>query len=589
MISYAQNFEDVILARALGDRPNGFYVDVGACFPDVASVTRHFYELGWNGINIEPMVEPFERLQAERPRDINVRGAVASFTGEIPIYSGASVGESSALRPFDTARAILVPCFTLADLCDRYATRPIDFLKIDVEGLEDDVVKSGDWVRFRPAVVIVEVTIPWSTRRRPDASEIGAFLRGKDYDEVYFDGLNAFFLAREAASLAPRFAAPPNVLDRFTVAREAELEAATARLQAHAESVGKRLAEVDAHAKAAERETTALAGRATAAELLMRQSEHTNAELRDALREKETLLLNAQRAWQDGVATVERMQAKLDRELQAAERRAGQLTQASAEAAQRAESAARDANAAMTAARAAEARAKEADASAHAAEAKALQEAVRAQQALADAAHAGACAEQAEVRAQREAARAQEAEARAIRAEANATDLEARSRESDAREHRAVGRALQAEHTIASMLRSRSWRVTAPLRAVADLIRGARGVPAPTLPARRVPLSIARAGVLRRARSLAKQTSLYHWLAPRLKQRYPRLWMRARAIVLENPSPALLTVPSPAASHVPASADVRTPGTAPGAISAEATIEELTSLIKREIARRRSP
>jgi FkbM family methyltransferase len=355
VISYAQNFEDVMLVRALGDRANGFYVDIGACFPDVASVTRHFYELGWNGVNVEPMGEPFERLQAERPRDINVRAAVASFTGEIPIYHGPSVGESSALRPFDTARPILVPCFTLADLCRRYVTRPMDFLKIDVEGLED-VVKGGDWAQYRPAVVVLEVTMPCSTQRRTDASEIGEFLRGKDYDEVYFDGLNAFFLAREAASLAPRFAAPPNVLDRFAVAREAELEAATARLQAHAESVGRPLSEIETHASAAEREFTALAVRATAAEAL-----------------------------------------------------------------------------------------------------------------------------------------AQQAEALALRAEAIARDLEARRRESEAREHRAVTRALQAEDTIASMLRSHSWRVTAPLRVLADLIRGA---PAPLAPARPAPLSAVRANAL---------------------------------------------------------------------------------------------
>lgn len=381
-----------MLARALGDRANGFYVDIGACFPDVASVTRHFYELGWNGINVEPMSEPFDRLQAERPRDINVRAAVASFTGEIPIYLGPSVGESSALRPFDSARSIVVPCLTLADLCRRYVTRPMDFLKIDVEGLEQDVVKGGDWAQYRPAVVVLEVTMPWSTQRRPDASEIGEFLRGKDYDEVYFDGLNAFFLAREAASLASRFAAPPNVLDRFAIAREAELEA-------QAESVERRLSEMETNASAAERAFTALAMRATAAETL-----------------------------------------------------------------------------------------------------------------------------------------AQQAEAHALRAEAVARDLEARRRECEAREHRAVARALQSEDAIALMLRSHSWRVTAPLRALADLIRAEpRGATAPVAPARPVPPSAARANALPDTR------------------------------------------PDAAGAH---RVDVMPAG---------ATIDDLTSRIQREIARRRTP
>ena len=54
MISYAQNFEDVILWRALRDVPNGFYIDIGAGHPVADSVTMHFYEHGWRGINVEP-------------------------------------------------------------------------------------------------------------------------------------------------------------------------------------------------------------------------------------------------------------------------------------------------------------------------------------------------------------------------------------------------------------------------------------------------------------------------------------------------------------------------------------------------------
>lgn len=223
-----------MLARVFGDRKEGFYVDIGACFPDVASVTKHFYDCGWSGINIEPMAEPYERLAAERPRDVNLNIAIAACTGDISMFEGPSVGESSALRPHDAARPIAVPCLTLADLCRKYVMCPIDFLKIDVEGLERDVVTSGDWDAFRPTVVVIEVTLPWSTMRRPDAMEIGAFLASKGYAEVYFDGLNAFYLAAEASELAPRFSCPPNVLDRFVQAREAELTAAVGQAQQEA-------------------------------------------------------------------------------------------------------------------------------------------------------------------------------------------------------------------------------------------------------------------------------------------------------------------------------------------------------------------
>jgi hypothetical protein len=54
MISYAHNFEDVLLDRCFRNVSNGFYIDVGAWDPVVDSVTHHFYEKGWHGINGEP-------------------------------------------------------------------------------------------------------------------------------------------------------------------------------------------------------------------------------------------------------------------------------------------------------------------------------------------------------------------------------------------------------------------------------------------------------------------------------------------------------------------------------------------------------
>ena len=54
IVSHAQNFEDVILNRALEDVESGFYIDIGANDPDIDSVTRYFYEKGWSGIKIEP-------------------------------------------------------------------------------------------------------------------------------------------------------------------------------------------------------------------------------------------------------------------------------------------------------------------------------------------------------------------------------------------------------------------------------------------------------------------------------------------------------------------------------------------------------
>jgi hypothetical protein len=95
LISYAQNFEDVILWRALKHIKNGFYIDIGAWLPDTDSVTKAFYDNGWYGINIEPDSIAFCRLLEERPRDINLQLAVSDKRGEADLYIIKDTGLST--------------------------------------------------------------------------------------------------------------------------------------------------------------------------------------------------------------------------------------------------------------------------------------------------------------------------------------------------------------------------------------------------------------------------------------------------------------------------------------------------------------
>src|SRR5579864_1145879 len=81
MISYAQNFEDVMLWRVLRHITCGLYVDVGAFHPEIDSVTKWFYDQGWTGINVEPVPDSFALLQLERPKDRNVCAAAGATAG----------------------------------------------------------------------------------------------------------------------------------------------------------------------------------------------------------------------------------------------------------------------------------------------------------------------------------------------------------------------------------------------------------------------------------------------------------------------------------------------------------------------------
>ena len=86
MISFAQNFEDVILQRALSGVVSGYYIDIGAQDPIVDSVSNHFYSLGWSGINVEPVPAFANALRDARPRDVIIEKAITDAVGSIEFF-----------------------------------------------------------------------------------------------------------------------------------------------------------------------------------------------------------------------------------------------------------------------------------------------------------------------------------------------------------------------------------------------------------------------------------------------------------------------------------------------------------------------
>jgi len=223
MISYAQNFEDVILWRVLKHVSHGRYVDVGAFHPEVDSVTKWFYDEGWSGINVEPVPEMFAILAAARPRDTNICAAAGAAPGTAEM---AVIPQSMGLSSFDIAfveahidmphKLVQVEVRPLRELLQPFVGQDIHFLKIDAEGSEEGVLRGMDFVRFRPWIVVVEATKPLSQVRTLDRWH--DILSGNNYLHAYFDGLNDFFVAAEHIELAQRLGPPPNVFDEFEMA-----------------------------------------------------------------------------------------------------------------------------------------------------------------------------------------------------------------------------------------------------------------------------------------------------------------------------------------------------------------------------------
>jgi FkbM family methyltransferase len=221
-ISYAQNYEDVMLWRALKHVESGFYVDVGANDPVEDSTTKAFYDRGWRGINIEPVTGWYKNLILDRPRDINLQVAAGDYNGELRLFEVVSTGLSTTNEDYAKKHAkeqgydvyeLTVPVQTLSTILHEHNVFDIHFLKIDVEGSEQSVLKGLDLATIRPWVILIEATKPQTTILDFDRWE--GLITEQNYQFVYFDGLNRFYVAHEHSELAAFFAAPPNPWDRY--------------------------------------------------------------------------------------------------------------------------------------------------------------------------------------------------------------------------------------------------------------------------------------------------------------------------------------------------------------------------------------
>ena len=166
-LCYGQDGEDLILDRFLERQKTGFFIDVGAHHPIRFSNTYLFYLRGWRGINIDAQPGSMKLFNKYRARDINLECGVGLRTGRLPFYRF----NEPALNTFDEREAKLkdrapykfvdqieVSVRRLDDLLTEFlpVRQQIDFLTIDVEGKDLEVLESNDWSRFHPRFILAE-------------------------------------------------------------------------------------------------------------------------------------------------------------------------------------------------------------------------------------------------------------------------------------------------------------------------------------------------------------------------------------------------------------------------------------------------
>jgi hypothetical protein len=154
---------------------------------------------------------------------VNLRVALGATPGAAKLFQGPPENRGSSTMVAEIADryrsqgqefvALEVPVRTLAQIVDEHVDGPVDFLKIDVEGFEREVLAGTDWSRFRPRIVVVESTVPNSTE--PAHDEWEGMLVSAGYSFALFDGLNRFYARNDEPELLVALSAPANILDNY--------------------------------------------------------------------------------------------------------------------------------------------------------------------------------------------------------------------------------------------------------------------------------------------------------------------------------------------------------------------------------------
>lgn len=212
---FSQHGEDFLLWSVFGDQPTGFFVDIGAFDGVLFSNTLSFEQAGWQGVCVEAHPVYFEHCQQARPGSVCLHAAcvgdaaspgITFYADELGLFSGVLAGRDAELtrrycwlggREFQGFASIQVPAMTLDQILDAHlpAHAKIDFVSIDVEGSELDVLRGFDLARRRPRVLLVEA------QTREAAKALSTYLAEHGgYRPARTHGVNIVY-ARERAVL----------------------------------------------------------------------------------------------------------------------------------------------------------------------------------------------------------------------------------------------------------------------------------------------------------------------------------------------------------------------------------------------------
>ena len=172
---------------------------MGCYHPYKGSLTYKLYDRGWNGINIDISKTSIDLFNISRKKDINLNLAISNFDGETYYYENSPINQQNSLiQTNDLQKKIKIQCLTLDTVLKNKDLEEFDFLNIDVEGNELEVLKGLNLKKFKPKLITIENND--LTINEYLESEVCKILIKSDYTLVNKIGVTNFFMPNQLAN-----------------------------------------------------------------------------------------------------------------------------------------------------------------------------------------------------------------------------------------------------------------------------------------------------------------------------------------------------------------------------------------------------
>ena len=181
--------EDAAVLDYFKGKKNGFYIDVGCHHPTYINNTYLLYKKNWSGINIDISQFSIDLFNYMRPQDLNYNCAISNKNKIVKIFYQKEFSQLSTIKSIQ-AKSVFqgnikekdIQAFSLDEILnrDKYKNTKIDFLNIDVEGADLEVLEGLSFDKFKPELICVEIH-----DKKVKQSKIYDFLSNKGYELIW--------------------------------------------------------------------------------------------------------------------------------------------------------------------------------------------------------------------------------------------------------------------------------------------------------------------------------------------------------------------------------------------------------------------